>query len=130
MTRSRLAASGLLLAVFALGAVAGGVGVSLAEHREGDAGTSPRSRDGYIARLTTELDLSGDQRDSVRAIMERHKPAMDSMWGEVRPRFDSLRTVVRDAIRGQLQPEQAKKYDEMLERRNREYRERRDNERR
>jgi hypothetical protein len=52
---------------------------------------------------------------------------MDSMWGEVRPRFDSLRTLVRDEIRGQLSPEQATKYQEMIERRNREYRERRAN---
>jgi hypothetical protein len=130
MTRSRLAAAGLLLAVFALGALAGGVGVSLAEHRGGDVGTTPRSRDGYIARLTTELELSGDQRDSIRAIMERNKPAMDSMWGEVRPRFDSLRTQVRGQIRGQLNSGQAAKYDEMIERRDREYRERRANERR
>jgi Spy/CpxP family protein refolding chaperone len=127
MTRSRLAAAGLLLAVFGLGALAGGVGVSLAEHRGGDAGTRPHSRDSYLTRLTTELTLSAAQRDSIRAIMERNKPAMDSMWGEVRPRFDSLRTLVRDEIRGQLSPEQATKYQEMIERRNREYRERRAN---
>ena len=130
MTRSRLAAAGLLLAVFGLGAVAGGVGVSVAEHRRVDAGTSPHSRDSYLTRLTTELELSGAQRDSIRAIMERNKPAMDSMWGEVRPRFDSLRALVRGQIRGQLSPDQATKYDAMIERRNREYRERRDNERR
>ena len=127
MTRSRLAAAGLLLAVFALGALAGGVGVSMAEHGKADAGRRPNGRDSYLTRLTTELDLSGAQRDSIRAIMERNKPAMDSMWGEVRPRFDSLRTLVRDEIRGQLSPEQVTRYNEMIERRNREYRERRAN---
>jgi hypothetical protein len=130
MTRSRLAAAGLLLAVFALGALAGGVGVSLAEHGEGNGGNRRNSLESYLNRLTTELDLSGVQRDSVRAIMERNKPAMDSMWGEVRPRFDSLRTLVRAEIRGQLNPDQAAKYLEMIERRNREYQERRANERR
>lgn len=130
MTRSRLAAAGLLLAVFALGALAGGVGVSRAEHRGGDGGTRRNSPESYLNRLTTELELSGVQRDSIRTIMERHKPAMDSMWGEVRPRFDSLRTVVRAEIRGQLSPDQAAKYLEMIERRNREYQERRANERR
>jgi len=130
MTRSRVAAAGLLLAVFALGALAGGVGLSLAEHEGGDGGTRRNSRESYLNRLTTELDLSGEQRDSIRAIMERNKPAMDSMWGEVRPRFDSLRTVVREEIRGQLSPDQVTKYAEMIERRNREYQERRANERR
>jgi hypothetical protein len=52
---------------------------------------------------------------------------MDSMWGEVRPRFDSLRTLVRDEIRSQLTPDQAAKYQEMIERRNRDYQERRSN---
>ena len=127
MIRSRLGATGLLLAVFALGALAGGVGVSMAEHGEEDGGTRRNSRESYITRLTTELDLSGAQRDSIRAIMERNKPAMDSMWGEVRPRFDSLRTLVRDEIRSQLTPDQAAKYQEMIERRNREYQERRAN---
>ncbi|HEX9164682.1 MAG TPA: hypothetical protein VF862_02140 [Gemmatimonadales bacterium] len=127
MTRSRLGAAGLLAAVFALGALAGGVGVSMAELGGGDGGIRRYSRESYLNRLTTELDLSGVQRDSIRAIMERNKPAMDSMWGEVRPRFDSLRTLVRDEIRRQLNPDQAAKYQEMIERRNREYRERRAN---
>jgi hypothetical protein len=130
MTRSRLAAAALLLAVFALGALAGGVGVSMAELGGGNGGTRRNSRESYLNRLTTELELSGAQRDSVRAIMERSKPAMDSMWGEVRPRFDSLRGMVRDEIRGQLSPDQAAKYQEMIERRNREYQERRANEHR
>jgi len=129
MIRSRLGAAGLLLAVFALGALAGGVVVSKAEHGGEDGGTRRNSRESYITRLTTELDLSGAQRDSIRAIMERNKPAMDSMWGEVRPRFDSLRTLVRDEIRSQLTPDQAAKYQEMIERRNRDYQERRSNER-
>jgi len=127
MIRSRLGAAGLLLAVFALGALAGGVVVSKAEHGGEDGGTRRNSRESYITRLTTELDLSGAQRDSIRAIMERNKPAMDSMWGEVRPRFDSLRTLVRDEIRSQLTPDQAAKYQEMIERRNRDYQERRSN---
>lgn len=125
--RTRLAAGGLLLAAFALGAVAGGVGVTVAEHRAAEAGKRPNTREGYLTRLTSELGLSGEQRDSIRAILEQHKPAMDSMWGEVRPRFDSLRTGVRQQIRRQLTPAQLEHYDELLERRDREYRERRGN---
>jgi Spy/CpxP family protein refolding chaperone len=127
MTRSRLTAAGLLLAVFALGAVAGGVGVSVAEHRGQDAGRSRTGRDGYLTRLTTELSLTAAQQDSVRAIMTRHEPAMDSMWREMRPRFDSLRGVVRGEIMAQLNPEQQGKYQESIERRDRAYRERRAN---
>ena len=109
MTRSRLAAAGLLLAVFALGALAGGVGVSVAEHRRAGVGTQPRGREGMLARPDQRSwSCPGTQQDSIRAILERHEPAMDSMWREVRPRFDSLRGVVRDEIRAQLTPDQAK----------------------
>lgn len=112
--QSRLAAAALLLAVFGLGAVAGGVGVSMAEHRDAGEGSRGRSLEGYLARMTTELGLSEAQQDSLREIMDRHKPAMDSMWGEVRPRFDSLRAVVRLEIREQLDPTQVARYDSML----------------
>lgn len=125
--RSRLAAAGLLLAVFGFGAVAGGVGVSMAEHRDAGGGSRGRGLEGYMARMTTELGLSEVQRDSLRDIMDRHKPAMDSMWGEVRPRFDSLRAVVRSEIREQLDPAQVARYDSMLAAREQAIRERRSN---
>lgn len=125
MTRSRLSAAGLLLAVFALGAVAGHYGPSLVEHRAAGASRLARGLEGILTRLNTELQLSTTQQDSIRAILHRHGPAMDSMWREVRPRFDSLRDVVRSEIRSQLTPDQQRKYTEMNERRDREYRERR-----
>jgi hypothetical protein len=127
MTRSRLTAAGLLLAVFALGALAGGVGVSVTEHRGHDAGRSRNGRDGYVTWLTSELSLTPGQQDSIRAIMARHEPAMDSMWRDLRPRFDSLRGVVREEIRAQLRPDQQGEYQEVIERRDRAYKERRAN---
>lgn len=125
MKQSRLRAGGLLVAVFALGAVAGGAGMTWAEHRRADRSRPPRVREGLMTRMTTQLDLSQAQQDSIRDILKRHDPAMDSMWSEVRPRFDSLRAVVRAEIQGQLTPDQQRKYKEMLEQREREYRQRR-----
>ncbi|MBS1241220.1 MAG: hypothetical protein H6R40_647 [Gemmatimonadetes bacterium] len=124
MTQSRLKAFGLLLSVFALGAVAGGAGLSWAEHRRAEQ-SRPARVDGMLARMTAQLHLAQEQQDSIRAILKRYDPAMDSMWSEIRPRFDSLRSVVRGEIQGQLSPEQRRKYKEMLEQREREYRERR-----
>lgn len=125
MSQSRLKAFGLLLSVFVLGAVAGGAGWSWAEHRSAAPSRPARVRDGMLTRMTAQLDLTQEQQDSIRAILKRHDPAMDSMWSEIRPRFDSLRAVVRGDIQGQLTPEQQRKYKAMLEQREREYRERR-----
>lgn len=125
--RSRLAAAGLLLAVFGVGVLAGMAGVSIAEHRDSGGGSRGRGLEGYLAHLTAELGLSKAQQDSLRDVMDRHKPAMDSMWGEVRPRFDSLRALVRSEIREQLGPAQVARYDSMLAAREQATRERRSN---
>lgn len=127
---SRLSATLLLLAALVLGAVLGGVAVSVAEHRGKDRGPNGQGREGLLVRLTDQLDLTPVQQDSIRAVLSRHDPAMDSMWREVRPRFDSVRNVVRFEIRAQLDADQQRKYSDMLEKRDREYRQRRANERR
>jgi hypothetical protein len=128
--RSRLGAVGLLLAAMSFGALVGGIAVSAAEHREGGPALHRHGRDGYMARLTEELTLSVQQQDSIRAVLDRHRPEMDSMWQEVRPRFDSVRTIMRGEIRAQLSPEQQQKYQQMIERREREQSERKNAENR
>lgn len=125
MMRSRVAAAGLLLATFALGAVAGGVGISAAEHRGGAPMKASHGRAGFLARLTEQLDLNQSQRDSICSILDRHQPMMDSMWQEVRPRFDSVRTEMRNEIKAQLTPEQQRLYDELRERKAQENKNRR-----
>jgi hypothetical protein len=125
MTRSRLGALLLLLGAVAVGAILGGVAVSAAEHRGKMPGRQGPGRVGFMIRLTEELNLSPAQQDSIRAVLKRHDPVMDSLWREVRPRFDSVRAVVRDGIRGNLTEDQKRKYDEMTERRETQYRQRR-----
>ena len=122
--RSRLGAVALLGAAMAFGALVGGIAVSAAEHRGTGPGNHNHGRDGYVARLTEELTLDSEQQESVRAVLNRHKPVMDSMWQEVRPRFDSVRTIIRGEIRSLLSPEQQGKYQQLIERREREQRER------
>lgn len=122
--RSRLGAVGLLVAAMSFGALVGGIAVSAAEHRDGGPITHKHGRDAYMARLTEELTLSTEQQDSIRSVLDRHRPQMDSMWQEVRPRFDSVRAIMRGEIRAQLSPEQQTMYQQMIERREREQRER------
>jgi Spy/CpxP family protein refolding chaperone len=121
--RSRLGAVVLLVAAMSFGALIGGIAVSVAEHRGVGPATHRHGRDGFMARLTEELELTTAQQDSIRTVLDRHRPEMDSMWQEVRPRFDSVRTVMRGEIRAQLTSEQQAKYQQMIERREREQRE-------
>jgi Spy/CpxP family protein refolding chaperone len=66
--------------------------------------------------LTRELDLSPAQEDSVRAILERHRPAMEAIWRAVRPRFDSVRAAVNTEISAQLTPAQRPRFAELMRR--------------
>ena len=121
--RSRLGAVALLGAAMAFGGLVGGIAVSAAEHRDGGPIAHKHGRDAYMARLTEELRLSTEQQDSIRSVLDRHRPQLDSMWQEVRPRFDSVRAIMRGEIRAQLSTGQQATYQQMIERREREQRE-------
>ena len=58
-------------------------------------------------------DLTPAQRDSIQAVLDRHQPAMDSLWELIRPQFQSERQAIRKAINGLLTPEQQAKYLEV-----------------
>jgi hypothetical protein len=112
MTRSRLGAAGLLIATFVLGALVGGAATSLAD-REGHRTRSSHPRPSYVERLGAELGLSEAQQDSVKAVLDRHQPAMDSLWESIRPQFQSERQAIRTQINALLTSEQQAKYAEL-----------------
>lgn len=107
----------LLIGTFAGGALAGGAAVALA-----DRGDLPGHRhhhhgsDDHIEFLTGRLGLTPAQRDSITAILARHRPAMDSIWRQLGPRFETIKDSIGMEIRQQLTPEQQQKYDDMMRR--------------
>src|SRR5438445_661052 len=79
LNKPKLAAVGLLAAVFLAGGLAGWGGHAAAERD--DAGMRGRhGPDAMVAYLSHELDLSTAQRDSVRPIFERHPPDPNHQW--------------------------------------------------
>jgi len=114
MSTSTRTATLLLLLAFALGAIAGIGGVAL-YRRPAGMGHSP-GPSGYLSRLSRDLDLTPTQRDSVGAILKRFEPGMDSIWQDIRPKFEALRTDLRSALNAQLTPDQQRHYAELLER--------------
>jgi Spy/CpxP family protein refolding chaperone len=114
LNRSKLAAVGLLAAVFVAGGLAGWGGREAVEH-DGHAPGGGRGPDAMVAYLSRELDLSAAQRDSVRAIFARHRPETDSLWARVRPRFDSIKARMRAEIDAQLTPEQRTRHQQLID---------------
>src|SRR5258708_11428463 len=56
--------------------------------------------------LARELGLTAAQQDSVQAVFERHRPQIEALWREMRPRFDSLRATGDSEIAAPLTPAQ------------------------
>src|SRR6266849_4381572 len=125
LNKPKLAAVGLLAAVFLAGGLAGWGGHAAAERD--DAGMRGRhGPDAIVAYLSRELDLSTAQRDSVRAIFARHRPETDSLWARVRPRFDSIKARMRAEIDAQLTPEQRTRHQQLIDQAEHHRRERED----
>ena len=69
-----------------------------------------------VDMLSRRLQLRPSQRDSVRAIFERRRPGLDSVWREMSPRIDSLEHAVSRDIEAQLDPDQRNKFVELRKR--------------
>lgn len=125
MTKSRLAATGLLALTFALGGLAGAAATMMADsdhpapapHGKTRAAYIAQMRQEFIDQLRTELDLTSTQERDVIGILDRHQPAMDSLWRSVRVQFDTERQSVRKEIGNLLVPAQQDKYRELLAKR-------------
>jgi hypothetical protein len=104
----------LLLAVL-LGGAVGSVATIGIHGRRHENGRRPGS-DWYVRTLSRELQLSGEQQDSVRAVLARHRGGMDSMWVEMAPRMKDWREGVRADVRALLTPEQQARYADLTAR--------------
>lgn len=118
MTKSRVGALMLLVATFVLGGLLGGALTSFAERKNhGPGRRGPRPT--YVERLSQDLGLSPEQRDSIQSILDRHQPVMDSLWTEIRqkfPQLESQRVTVRQEVQAVLTPEQQAKYAAIVQR--------------
>lgn len=102
--------------------VAGGlVAWGLSAHVSGGwrrdrAGMGPPGAREVHSFLGRELGLTAAQQDSVRAIFERHRPQLEALWRDVRPRFDAVRSGIDAEIAAQLMPSQRVRFEEMRRR--------------
>ena len=110
--RPKLLAVALLAAVFAAGGVSGWAIQAWADARPTRHG--PRGPERTIHFLAGELDLTSQQQDSVRAVFARYRGAMDNVWRDVRPRFDSVHALVRGDVMTHLTGAQQARYRELM----------------
>src|SRR2546425_7979708 len=108
LQQSRFWAITALVATFAAGGLFGWVlGTRAHGGPRGWAlrGGGPPGPDGMIGFLSERLDLTATQRDSVRAILERHRADLEKIWRAVHPQFDSVRSRMSAEISAQRSEE-------------------------
>jgi Spy/CpxP family protein refolding chaperone len=104
----------VLVAVFALGAVTGVALTSLYRSRTGGSEAREKAARERFEKMRTELSLTDQQTQSVRAILDETRNEYRALRTELKPRFEEPRQKARARIRALLTPEQQQKFDAMI----------------
>ena len=129
VTPRQLKIYGLVLGIFVLGASAGGAaGYAVASKKLAEVLQNDRPEVNDTRRfqaLARELDLDGDQRKKVRAIMDKHRDEnrqlTRGMFEKCGGELQELRSRVDAEIRAVLDEAQARRFTELMEKRGRHF---------
>ncbi len=110
--------SGLLLVLlYALG-LATGVGLTRwLQSSRGPGDPPPHPHHGRPPQMIDELNLTPEQDRQVRAIYDKHNPALEAILHENFPRIRAIQDQVEREIRAILTPQQQRALDEAKSRR-------------
>jgi len=109
----------IVVAVFVLGLVAGGLSMNLyqritnaSETRAGHPHGKPQ--DYVLEKMNNTLNLTPDQQTSIREILKGTFEQYGDIKKDIEPRLDVVRQQGRQRIREVLRPDQLPKYEEMI----------------
>lgn len=125
MKKERVRSVALLVLAFALGGVAGAFGMrahvfrGFADRMHGPPG---RARMEFrLEAMSRELDLTKEQRDQVKKVLEAHEQERRATFERCAPEQRVLMDKVDSEIRVLLTAEQQKKHDAMIKERRRDW---------
>jgi hypothetical protein len=104
----------VIAAIFFSGIIIGGAGTGLyMKHRIGGIlhEGMPAVRKVIMKKLTTELNLTGDQQDEIDEIVEETQLQLQQLRAKYRPQMEDLVDTSIATIKTRLSPEQQKKLD-------------------
>src|ERR1700692_2473248 len=109
--KTRREAAFLVIIVFALGVLLGGLGTHLWGERVWGHQTAPKSRDAIIARLTHEGDLTPDQQKQVTVIVDDTRAQWKALYAPVDAQKEQIRQQSREKLRALMTPDQKPKLE-------------------
>jgi len=117
-TKKRSEAAVLVLMVFLLGALLGGLGNHLWGERVWGKQTpvGPPTKTQIIADLTQQLELTPDQQKQLTGIVDDTRAQWRTLYSTIEPQHEQIRQQSRDRIRAILTPEQKPKFEDFVHR--------------
>jgi len=103
------------LSTFLLGVVVGAVGLFLYAWYGGHWRRPVAPRD-FVQYLSRELKLDTQQTSQLTQILDESRKKYDALHSQVRPQFEALRQETDNQIRQILNPEQSRKFDDVIRR--------------
>ena len=117
-SKKRGEAAVLVLVVFLLGALLGGVGNHVWGERvwgKQTINTQP-TRDQLVGDLTRDLQLTPDQQKQLGSIVDDTRAQWRTLYNTIEPQHEQIRQQARDRMRAILTPEQKPKFEEFMHR--------------
>jgi len=117
-TKKRGEAAVLVLVVFLLGALLGGVGNHVWGERvwgKQIINTQP-TRNEIVGELTRDLQLTPDQQKQLGSIVDDTRAQWRTLYTTIEPQHEQIRQQSRDRIRAILTPDQKPKFEEFMHR--------------
>jgi len=115
-TKTRREAAALVVVVFLLGALVGGLAMHVWTSHAYSVPKVPHGPDQVIQALSAELNLSPDQLKSVTAIVDETHTQIRALYAPLDPQREQIRQQAREHIRAVLTPEQKPKFEDFLRR--------------
>ena len=117
-SKKRSEAAVLVLVVFLLGALLGGVGNHVWGERvwgKQTINTQP-TRNQLVGDLTRDLQLTPDQQQQLGSIVDDTRAQWRTLYTTIEPQHEQIRKQARDRMRAILTPEQKPKFEAFMHR--------------
>lgn len=106
----------LVVVVFVLGLVLGGLSMYVAADRFGVGSGGRRGPQRIVEQLTGELKLTPEQQQKLTATLEETRSRYQGVYEQYRPQIEQIRQEGRQKIRTFLTAEQLPKFEAYLQR--------------
>jgi uncharacterized membrane protein len=116
--RSKTSAALMLIAIFLLGCISGGVSGYLYQNHFGQGSTQrppvSTKRD-IVEEIAQSLHMDAQQKEKLKDIIKKSGERYSALAVQFRPGYEQIRTETDQAIRAILRPDQRQHFEETLE---------------